>query len=126
EFANLARCESQFWWHRGMEEILHSILHPIAEARDLAEAVEVGCGTGHMASRMEQHYGWRVFPTDLQREGLMFGWQYGLRRMAQADISALPFADGRFDVAVSLDVIAHFSQGHETNGVRELARVLAP
>lgn len=126
EFENLARCEEDFWWHRGMEQILYRVLHPIVGTRELAEAIEVGCGTGHMASRIEQQFGWRVFPTDLQHEGLLYGWRKGLRRMAQADVSALPFPDGRFDVVVSLDVIAHFDRGEETSAIRELARVLTP
>ena len=126
EFENLARCERDFWWHRGMEQILDRVLRPIADSRQLSDAVEVGCGTGHAAARMEQQYGWRVYPTDLQREGLLYGWRNGQRRMAQADVAALPFPDERFDVVLSLDVIAHFPRGDEERPIRELTRVLAP
>jgi SAM-dependent methyltransferase len=127
EFANLARCEKDFWWHRGMEQILFRVLDPIVEKRKLATAMEAGSGTGHMASRLESYYGWRVFPTDLQREGLVYGINNGCRHgAAQADVAALPFPSGRFDVVASLDVISHFPSGDEQRAMRELVRVLAP
>jgi len=89
--------------------------------------MEAGCGTGHMASRLERRYGWRMFPTDLEHEGLLYGLRNGLHEsMAQADITALPFASGWFDVVASLDVIAHFPRGEEYRAFREMVRVLSP
>jgi SAM-dependent methyltransferase len=127
EFANIARCERDFWWYRGMEQILFRVLDPIAKRRRLNTAMEAGCGTGHMASRLQRHYGWRIFPTDLEHEGLLYGLKNGFHQaMAQADIAALPFSSQWFDVVVSLDVIAHFPRGEEHRPMRELVRVLAP
>jgi len=127
EFANIAQCERDFWWYRGMEQILFRVLDPIAKRRPLKTAMEAGCGTGHMSSRLQRHYGWQMFPTDLEREGLMYGLKNGFHQgMAQADIAALPFPSQWFDVVVSLDVIAHFSRGDEYRAFRELVRVLSP
>jgi SAM-dependent methyltransferase len=127
EFANIARCERDFWWYRGMEQILFRILDPIAASRRVRKGMEAGCGTGHMSARLEQHYGWRMFPTDLGHEGLLYGLRNGLHHlMAQADIAALPFPSALFDVVASLDVIAHFPRGQEQRAFAELARVLAP
>src|SRR5579871_1533097 len=127
EFANIAECERDFWWYRGMEQILFRVLDPIARRRRLQTAMEAGCGTGHMASRLARHYGWRIFPTDLAREGLLYGLKNGLPNvMAQADMTALPFPSQWFDVVVSLDVIAHFKRGEEHRAMEELVRVLAP
>ncbi len=47
EFANIARCERDFWWYRGVRAILYRILHPYLEAapspafwkRDAAPAI---------------------------------------------------------------------------------------
>ena len=127
EYANIAQCEREFWWYRGMELILFRILDGVLEQRKPArDAVEVGCGTGYMASRLAQRYGWRMFPTDLQHEGLLYGLDQGVARMAQAAVSSLPFADGRFDAAVSLDVMVYIPRGEEGRAIRELSRVIAP
>lgn len=129
EYANIVKCEREFWWYRGMEKILFRLLDPIVQRRISAgtpRAVEVGCGTGYMASRLEQRFGWEMFPTDLQHEGLLYGLREGIRRMAQAEISALPFHDGRFDAVVSLDVMVYVPRGDEGKAIGELARVLTP
>jgi SAM-dependent methyltransferase len=111
EFANIARCERDFWWYRGMEQILFRILDPIAASRRVRKGMEAGCGTGHMSAH----------------EGLLYGLRNGLHHlMAQADIAALPFPSALFDVVASLDVIAHFPRGQEQRAFAELARVLAP
>lgn len=128
EYANIANAERDFWWYRGMEQILFRMLDPIVEQRApvSARVLEVGCGTGYEATRLQNRYGWRLFPTDLQREGLAYGVEQGVERMAQAEITALPFADGRFDAVVSLDVMVYVPRGREGRAVQELARVIAP
>jgi ubiquinone/menaquinone biosynthesis C-methylase UbiE len=133
EFANIARCEKEFWWYRGMEQILYCILDPIVKHREASSArqaetraVETGCGTGYMASRLENHYGWRVFATDLQHEGLLYGQGQVCRRFVQADLGSLPFPDSGFDAAISLDVMVYVPRGEEAGAIKELVRVLAP
>jgi SAM-dependent methyltransferase len=126
EYANIVQCEREFWWYRGMEEILYRLLDPIVQGRRIRDAAEVGCGTGYMATRLARRYGWRMFPTDLQREGLVYGLAEGVQRMAQAEICALPFANGRFDALVTLDVMVYVPRGEEGRAIGELARVLAP
>jgi SAM-dependent methyltransferase len=131
EYANIVKCEREFWWYRGMEQILFRILDPIVKGRlgslrATPQAVEVGCGTGYMATRLGKRYGWRMFPTDLQREGMVYGLREGVQRMAQAAITALPFPDGYFDALVSLDVMVYVPRGDEGRVFRELSRVLAP
>ena len=126
EFANIARAEQDFWWYRGMRRILFRLLDPVVEGRRLGRVLEAGCGTGHFAKGLKERYGFPVFAIDLGWEGLRHGKVLGVEQLAQADISALPFPDGAFDMAVSLDVIVHFPRGQEDAPVRELARVLAP
>ena len=126
EFANIARSEQDFWWYRGMRQILFRRLDPLAEGLRPARTLEAGCGTGHFARALTERYGWRVFPIDLGWEGLRHGQRLGVDRLAQADIAALPFPSGAFDLAVSLDVIVHLPRGSEDSAARELARVLKP
>jgi SAM-dependent methyltransferase len=126
EFANIARAEQDFWWYRGMRRILFRLLDPLFGQRQFQRALEAGCGTGHFAQAMTERYGVRMFPADLEWEGLRHGKGLGVARLTQADISALPFASGVFDLALSLDVIVHFPRGEEGRAMEELSRVLEP
>jgi len=126
EFANIARAEQDFWWYRGMRRILFKLLDPVVAERRIGRVLEAGCGTGHFAQVLKQRYGFPVYAIDLGWEGLRHGKVLGVERLAQTDISALPFPDGAFDMAVSLDVIVHFPRGEEDRPMRELARVVAP
>ncbi len=123
---NIARAEEDLWWYRGMRRILFRMLDPLAAGSGFRRALEAGCGTGHFAQALASRYGMRVFPIDLGWQGLRHAQRLGVDRLAQADISALPFATAAFDLALSLDVIVHFPRGGEEPAVKELARVLAP
>lgn len=124
EFANIARSEREFWWYRGMRDILFRLLDPIAPRG--ARVLEAGCGTGHLSQLLGERYGWRMTPLDLGREGLEYGRGYGLDRLVQGDITALPFRDAAFDALVSMDVIVHLPRGEEARALAEFARVLEP
>jgi SAM-dependent methyltransferase len=126
EFANIAAAEQHFWWYRGMRRILFRLLDPLVAGRPIHRTLEAGCGTGYFAKLLGQRYDWRVYPVDLGWDGLQFGRQFNVQRLVQADIAALPFPDGSFQVVLSLDVMVHFPRGQEDRAMRELVRVLAP
>ncbi|HLK48844.1 MAG TPA: class I SAM-dependent methyltransferase [Bryobacteraceae bacterium] len=126
EFANIARAEESFWWYRGMRGILSRLLDPLLAGRTPRHVLEAGCGTGYNALELQKRDGWRVFPLDLQMEGLAYARSMGLERLVQGDIAALPFHSFAFDAVVSLDVIVHFPRGGEDRPMAEFARVLAP
>src|SRR5882762_9063024 len=104
EFANIAQAEQDFWWYRGMRRILFGLLDPLVAGQRVGRALEAGCGTGYFAQTLAKRYGFPVFPVDLEWEGLRRGRRLGVERLAQADITSLPFADGAFDLVLSLDV----------------------
>lgn len=126
EFDNIAGAEEHFWWYRGMRRILDSMLDGALRGRPVTRVLEAGCGTAYNARVFERGRGWRMYPVDLGWEGLQYGRRMGVDRLAQADIAALPFPAGAFDMVMSLDVIVHFPRGEEPRALRELARVLAP
>ncbi len=132
EFDNIARAERDFWWYRGMGEILFRLLDGSRLGSDASRlgkdacVLEAGCGTGYMSKLLGERYGWRMTPLDLGREGLEYARGYGLDRLVQADITALPFATGAFDALVSLDVLVHLPRGGEGAAFAEFARVLKP
>jgi SAM-dependent methyltransferase len=132
EFDNIARAERDFWWYRGMREILFRLLDTIEPPGELqgvtkgASALEAGCGTGYLSKSLEQRYGWRMTPLDLSRDGLEYARGYGLSRLVQGDVTALPFAGELFDALVSMEVIVHLPRGEESHALSEFARVLNP
>ena len=126
EIGNIAATERDFWWYRGQREILRRLLDAENYKRKLAKILEAGCGTGYDASIFEKRYGWNVFALDLEMSGLLHGRSYGLTRLSQGDIAALPFRAGAFDMVASLDVIVHFPRGAEDRPLAEFSRVLAP
>lgn len=126
EFANIARAEQDFWWYRGQRRILFRMLDAESRQRKVRNVLEAGCGTGYDALHLQQRYGWRLFPLDLELAGLKYARSHGLARLTQGNIAALPFRSAAFDAVLSLDVIVHFPRGEEHRPLAEFARVLAP
>jgi SAM-dependent methyltransferase len=125
EFDNIAKAERDFWWYRGMREIAFRLLDAAGPGKD-ARVLEAGCGTGYMSKVLAERYGWRMTPLDLGREGLEYARGYGVSRLVQGDVTALPFQDAAFDGLVSMDVIVHLPRGVERRAFEEFARVLKP
>jgi SAM-dependent methyltransferase len=125
EFANIRAVEQDFWWYRGMREIFFRVLDPFLKGRRITRVLEAGCGTGYF-SKLLQERGWPVVPMDISGEGLRHARTMGVTRPVQGDISSLPFADGAFDLVLSLDVLPHLPRGDEQHAIREMARVAAP
>jgi SAM-dependent methyltransferase len=126
EFANIARSERDFWWYRGMREILWRIMEPHLDGRRMNRVLEAGCGTGYYSYLLQTGHKWPVIPLDLGWEGLSYARKMGVERPVQGDIAALPFPSACFDAVLSLDVIVHFPRGEETTATAELSRVLVP
>jgi SAM-dependent methyltransferase len=126
EFANIRKSEEAFWWYRGMRAILFRFLAPYLEGRTILRALEAGCGTGYLSQFLQKERGWPVVPLDYSWEGLRYARELGVREPVQGDIRSLPFADSRFDLTVSMDVLVHLPTGDEHAAVRELARVTRP
>ena len=63
---------------------------------------------------------------DLTWTGLAYAHGKGERAIAQATATHLPFADARFDVVTSFDVIYALEDEAEGAALREMFRVLRP
>lgn len=123
EFANIRNSEEHFWWYRGMRSILFRMMDPHLTGRRVDRALEAGCGTGYLSHLLQRERNWPIIPMDLSRHGLRYARELGVQRPVQGDIRALPFAEGTFDVVMSVDVIAHLPLGEEIFAAGELARV---
>ena len=86
-----------------------------------ARALEVGCGEGVIADRLQRRFG-EVVALDLPDAGLRADWRrYPRPRFLHASAHELPFGDHRFDVVVAAEVLEHLPD--PDRGLREMARV---
>jgi SAM-dependent methyltransferase len=126
EFANIRKSEADFWWYRGMRDILFRMLQPYIQGRSITRALEAGCGTGYLSHILQRDRMLPVVPLDYSRDGLRYARQLGVRDPVQGDIRGLPFLTGTFDLVLSIDVIAHLPRGQEVAAASELVRVTKP
>lgn len=101
-----------------------------AEAPAGATVLEVGCGPGHLSTRLARDHGLAVTGLDLdpamiERARAAAGrLGAGVRapEFVVGDVASLPFADGSFDLVVSTLSLHHWADA--TAGLAEIARVL--
>jgi ubiquinone/menaquinone biosynthesis C-methylase UbiE len=126
EFANIANCERDFWWYRGMRKILFRLLDRHLAGRSVKRALEAGCGTGYFSWLLQTERHCPVVPMDISSDGLRYTRGMGVEQVVQGDTTRIPFVGGAFDLLFSLDVLAQLACGEESAAAREMARVLSP
>lgn len=104
--------------------ILHLWRKHGPSVRDTAslKILEVGCGTGATLASLNP-FG-KTFGIDISPNALRHCRERGIRRVAQADGTSLPFADQVFDLLVTVDVLEHIEDDTET--LKQFHRVLKP
>jgi len=117
-----SRVEATHFWFRGFRRFVAPAIAKIAAGRRDLSLLDCGCGTGHNLATLLQPYG-SAFGFDLTPAGLAHARSAGLR-LARADMAAIPFQSGRFDVVTSFDVLQYV---RDDGGVmNEIARVIKP
>jgi SAM-dependent methyltransferase len=94
----------------------------VAEVRP-TRILEVGCGWGELGEWLARETGAEVVATDLSPHMVSLARERGLGASI-ADVQALPFADGAFDVVVAAWMLYHVPD--LDRGLAEIARVLRP
>ncbi|HEY5164742.1 MAG TPA: class I SAM-dependent methyltransferase [Acidimicrobiia bacterium] len=121
EYTRIAAVEDDHWWYRNTRAVMADLLGPWLGANQTI--LDAGCGPGGNGAWLARHG--EVAALDLAPEGLRFVRD---RRPelnpVRASVTALPFPDGRFDVAVAVTVVYSVPDDHLA--VVELARVLRP
>jgi SAM-dependent methyltransferase len=119
-----ARAERDHFWFRGFRRFMAPLLREAVRGCPAPAILDCGCGTGHNLSMLRQ-FG-RAVGIDLTWTGLFYAQASGERAVAQATAARLPFADARFDVVTSFDVIYSLDDDTEAAALREMFRVLRP
>lgn len=100
-----------------------------------SRGLDAGCGIGIHSVLLAEEVGpdGRVTGLDVSNEVLADAEEVVTRRglgdrveLQRGNVNALPFDDGFFDWAWSVDCVGHVSVGDPAAGVRELARVVRP
>ena len=87
----------------------------------MGRALEVGCGEGVIAGKLQRRFG-EVVALDLPDAGLRADWRgYDGPRFLHASAHELPFGDDQFDVVVAAEVLEHLPD--PVKGLQEMARV---
>ena len=113
--------EDGHWWYRGRRRILDTLMRSLDLPPD-AQILDAGCGSGRNMvdfARLGVVTGVDISDASVERARLR-----DVGEVVQCSITALPFADEHFDLAVCLDVIEHIED--EQGALRELYRVVRP
>jgi SAM-dependent methyltransferase len=98
-----------------------------------ARVLEVGCGPGHLSTRLAHDQGLVVTGLDLDPVMVERAWGNAARTattdgrgptFVTGDVAGLPFEDASFDFVVSTFSVHHWSDPQ--TGLGEIARVLRP
>jgi SAM-dependent methyltransferase len=126
--AATARAERDHFWFRGfrrfVEPLVAGAVRAVCRQGVRPEILDCGCGTGHNL-HMLRSYG-RAYGIDLTWAGLQYARGQGERLVARASAASLPFAEARFDLVTSFDVIYSLDDAVEQAAIREMFRVLRP
>jgi SAM-dependent methyltransferase len=118
-----ARAERDHFWFRGFRRFIEPLVADAA-GNVRPEILDCGCGTGNNL-RMLRRYG-RAYGIDLTWAGLQYARGRGERSVARATVAALPFADERFGLVTSFDVLYALDEEVERRAIAEMFRVLRP
>lgn len=120
----MARRETRHWWYAGMRRVALAVLaEALRDRRDLT-ILDAGCGTG--GTTVELRRWGDVVGVDLMWEALVPARGRGLESLARANVERLPFANARFDVVTSFEVLYHLGVSSDEAALLELRRVLKP
>ena len=121
EYARIADAEQRHWWYRSMPALARAVLGPAL--RPGLRILDAGCGPGPNFEWLRP-YG-EVVGLDHSPEAIrLANARHPDVEAVQGDISAQPFDDEAFDLALEFTVLALVDD--DQRGVDELARVTRP
>jgi SAM-dependent methyltransferase len=125
EYASEERLKQRNYTYRSLIEgqSAEDVAFERVAAHSPRRLLEIGCGTGEFAERVQRELGAEVVAVDLSPRMVELAGSRGVdARVAEAQ--SLPFEDGEFDCAVANWVLYHVEQ--LDTAIAELARVLEP
>ncbi len=130
EYHTIYELEESHWWYIGLHGLVKDALWrhrkaPPPGSSGKAALLDAGCGAGKLLKDLSADYDPAV-GVDISPVGVSLCKKRGLTKLITGSVSGLPFKDGSFDAAISLDVIYHMQVADDRTALRELQRVLKP
>ena len=119
-----ARAEERHFWFRGFRWFVQPLIHRALADKHRARVLDCGCGTG-VNLQLFAPYG-TPYGFDLSPVGLQIGRERGRSGLVRASATAVPFANGAFDLVASFDVLYALDNADEKAAVGEMYRVTRP
>ena len=115
------QAEDRHWWYRGRRTVLDGVIAAL-HLTPGAQILDAGCGSGRNMVEL-QRYG-AVTGIELSETSVALARERHAGEVVSGSVLEMPFADGRFELAVSLDVIEHLED--DLGALRELRRTVKP
>src|SRR5688572_9558214 len=112
------RAEATHFWFHGFRRFVAPVIGELAHGRPGLRLIDCGCGTGHNLGLLRPHG--RAYGFDLAAVGVARAHRAGAP-VVIGDVTRIPYATGRFDVATSFDVLQCVDD--DAAAVREMARI---
>jgi len=123
EYFRTYRLETDHWWFVSRRQLAAALLSPRLMPQPRRRILDAGCGPGGNINLLQQ---WgRVTGIDLNALPLSLVGKRG-GPLAQASITALPFADGAFGLITAFDVLYHQWVADDGLALTEFYRTLEP
>jgi len=115
------RAEDRHWWYRGRRVVIERVVEDLRlPAR--AQILDAGCGSGRNMVELARHGA--VTGVELSQTSACLARERRAGEVVEGSVLEMPFEEGRFDLAASLDVIEHLED--DVLALRELRRVVKP
>ena len=115
------QAEDRHWWYRGRRTVLERVMDELGLPPG-ARILDAGCGSGRNMVELARRG--TVTGVELSAPSVEKARERGCGEVIEGSVLDMPFADGSFDLAVSLDVIEHLED--DLGALRELRRTVAP
>lgn len=117
--------EQSHFWFRGLAAFSDPLIAQALKGVTRPRILDCGCGTG---ANMRRLSGWgQTFGFDITTAGMDYARGYGETRLAQASVTAIPFASDTFDLVTAFDVLSCLDEEKgQPAALAEIRRIVKP